>query len=475
MITIYHFIAKKLFADIRFWIVFFFIVRLYGITNPPLEVNTNWRQCDVLMIARNFFETDANILYPRVDMAGTHTGIVGSEFPLYNYSIYTVSLVFGYNHWYGRIINLVLTSLGAFFFFALVRDYFNERAAFAATILFLISQGFALSRTTLPDPFALSFCFFSLYYGLKYLREGDYLPLFLFLILGAIGCLSKISAATLLTVLAIPIIDKSILVKRKLMLTAAGLIVLTMVVAWYFYWVPHLNTTYHFGGHFFMGMEFFKGLNQLFEHWPKVLKQFYDAPLKYTGFATFLIGLFLCIRHKKWIYLVVFLIPFTSYLLIIIKTGEMFTVNYHYPYLFVPSMAFVAGLGLSQLRSEKLVFIILFIVGIEGIANQAHMFRIREPFKSFTELEKIVDEAGIQQDDLITVNGHHPHLSTPLYFAHRKGWNVSRADLLKPGQIEQLKKEGCKYILVLKKAFGDYVELEFPKVHDSDNFAIYKL
>ena len=112
-------IKQEIFArakDIRYWIIFFFIIRLYGITNPPLEVNSTWRQCDVLMIARNFHDFNPNILYPTVDVAGDLTGIVGSEFPLYNYSIYVVAAIFGYDHWYGRLINLILTSLAAFFF-----------------------------------------------------------------------------------------------------------------------------------------------------------------------------------------------------------------------------------------------------------------------------------------------------------------------------------------------------------------------
>ena len=56
--------------DIRFWIILLFIIRLYGITNPPLDAASTWRQTDVLMIARNFYEIDSNILFPRTDSAG---------------------------------------------------------------------------------------------------------------------------------------------------------------------------------------------------------------------------------------------------------------------------------------------------------------------------------------------------------------------------------------------------------------------
>src|SRR5688572_20790329 len=99
--------SVHIFGDIRFWIVFFFILRLYGITFPPLEVGHNWRQTDGLMIARNFYEIDSNFFLPRVDLAGEKTGIVGSEFPVLNYLIYIAYNIFGYEHWYGRLIVLI--------------------------------------------------------------------------------------------------------------------------------------------------------------------------------------------------------------------------------------------------------------------------------------------------------------------------------------------------------------------------------
>ena len=83
--------AFPYFSNIRFWIVVLFIIRLIGITNPPLEVEHNWRQTTVTMVARNFLEVDNNIFYPRVDFAGDKTGITGMEFPLLNYMIYGVA------------------------------------------------------------------------------------------------------------------------------------------------------------------------------------------------------------------------------------------------------------------------------------------------------------------------------------------------------------------------------------------------
>ena len=68
---------KLYLKDIRFWILLFFVVRLYGIFFPPLEVSHNWRQTTVTMVARNFVEDGADILHPKIDIAGEKSGITG--------------------------------------------------------------------------------------------------------------------------------------------------------------------------------------------------------------------------------------------------------------------------------------------------------------------------------------------------------------------------------------------------------------
>ena len=112
-------INKNTFLNIKFWIIAFFILRLFHITNPPLEVSHNWRQTTVTMVARNFEEVNNNIFYPRLDIDGDKAGVTGMEFPVFNYLIYLMSLLFGYEHWYGRLINLIVSSFGIYFFYKL--------------------------------------------------------------------------------------------------------------------------------------------------------------------------------------------------------------------------------------------------------------------------------------------------------------------------------------------------------------------
>jgi hypothetical protein len=142
---------QKQFSDIRFWILLCFFVRLLGITNAPLEVGHNWRQTLGTMVIRNFYETEANIFYPRIDIGGDESGITGMEFPLFNYIGYLLCLLFGYQHWYGRLINLVVSSFGLYMFYRLIRDYMkDDRLAFYSTISLIFSLWFAGRKGVSP-------------------------------------------------------------------------------------------------------------------------------------------------------------------------------------------------------------------------------------------------------------------------------------------------------------------------------------
>ena len=465
-------LSIRLAKDIRFWILFFFLLRMYAITNPPLEVGHNWRQTDGLMIVRNFYERDANIFYPTVDVAGEKTGIVGSEFPILNYLTFIVCKVFGYEHWYGRLVVLIFSCFGVFYFYKLILKHFGESPAFNSSIVLLVSFWFSYSRKIIPDAFAVSLCIISLYYAFRYFEDGKWTHLLLFFVLGLVGCLSKILAATILTVLLIPFIDRGIPSARKIVFVLFSLLILGGVSWWYFYWVPFLNNTYGLGDHFFMGYSFPEGAKSLISKWPIVLKRFYDTALKYTGFAAFLAGLYFLIRNQERLKLAVFLLPFISFLVLLTKTGGSISGDTYYVLTVIPCMAFVTGCGLAHIKNKKIVAAILFVVAVEGLAAQIYDFRIRQPYRALADLENIMDGLS-ERNDLIVVNSE-AHNPTAMYFTHRRGWTAPNGLLSDSRYLNDIREKGCKYVVVVKKLYGD-LNLEYPTVHDSEYFKIYSL
>ena len=462
------------YRDIRFWLTFLFIIRLYAITLPPLEFQHPWRQTDGLMIARNFYETLPNIFYPMVDTAGEKSGITGSEFPILNYLIYLTSLIFGYQHWYGRLIVLIFSTLGSFYFYKSIKKFFDETVAFNATIILTASYWFSYSRKIFPDCFALSLCLIALYFILEYLEKGKTRHLFLYLLLGSIGGLAKISAAIVLSTLAIPLFSQKYPAYRKVWMMVVSGGVLIAVIGWYFVWVPYLNETYGYADHFLMGYPLSRGWSEIQAAWPAVLRRLFIVPTKYLGLIIFSGSLIYILYKRQWIVFLIFIIPYIFFLLIILKTGSSLIADQYYILCSIPALAFICGYGLSYLP-RRIGMLILFATAVENIGDQINDFKIHKLNSAFENLESIVDSVSTRKDLFVINSGE--YCPTIMYFAHRKGWTVSPRLLVEPGFLEGVKQKGCKFVLVAKQMYGENydVKLDLPQLFESESFRVYSL
>jgi hypothetical protein len=467
------FFALPLFKDIRFWIVFFFLIRMYGITNPPLEVAHNWRQTTGTMVTRNFYEGSSNILYPKIDFAGEKTGITGMEFPLLNYLDYLVSEVFGYQHWYGRLINLIVSSFGIWFFFRLLKRYFTKETAFNASIILLTSIWFAYSRKIMPDTFATSLVIIGFYYAALFFEEEKrkWLHILLFASFTLLGVLAKLPAGFLLVLYVFFIFNRKISIHLKIVFFVVSGIILAPIAWWYFSWVPYLVEKYEFW-HFFMGKPISIGARELIENIGDGLKHFYDSALKFIGFGLFLVGLFFAFKKRSQLLLWILGLGFAAFLVIALKAGFTFTHHSYYIIPFVPIMALVAGYGVAGIQKNRVQIILLAVIILEGTLNQIHDFRLKEHERAFVKLESDLDQFS-KRSDLIVVNTiDNP---TPIYFAHRKGWVASNDELLNEVFRKDIHQKGCKYIVILKRYLGGELYLELPVVLNTKDWVVYKL
>ena len=459
--------------DIRFWIIFFAIIRLYGITNPPLEIAHSWRQTTVTMAARNFYEIDANILYPRIDISEDLTGITGMEFPILNYMIYLVAEVFGYQHWYGRLINLIISSIGCWFFYLLLKKYFKENIAFYSTFILLVSLWFCYSRKIMPDTFSMSLIIIGLYYGTNYFHSEKprFVDLFLYALATLAGLLSKLPSGFALVLFVFPIFDKNIALQKKVIFCTVSLVICLPVLFWYWYWTPYLVKEFGLF-HFFMGKEMMNGLCELGERWVQTLAHFYDDSLKFIGFGVFLIGLTMCFVKKEKLILRILGLCFLAFFVVMMKSGSTFSIHSYYVIPFVPVMALVAGFGIASIGRAKLRVLFLAVIALENILNQKSDFVIRDYRVPILHLEAVMDNFS-ERSDLIVINsGENP---TAVYFAHRKGWIAENQQLADKGFVDDLVDRGCKYAVILKKAFGEDMKMDYEIMFDSEDYTIYRL
>lgn len=463
---------KHFFSDSRFWILLSFILRLYHITNPPLEVVHNWRQTTVTMPARNFVETGPDILFPKVDFAGDKTGITGMEFPLLNYFMYLVSLVFGYAHWYGRLINLIFSTVGLLFFHRLIKKYFNEAVAFNSTFILIFSIWFSYSRKIMPDTFSMSLVIMGLYYGTAFLdNKASLKNIMLYALFVLSGILSKLPAGYILIILLPFLYSSNISLSRKLVFSTVSLVVVAIVSAWYFYWVPHLNKVFGFD-HFFMGKSLSDGFSDIIMNFNKALEKFYRQALGFTGFIVFVTGTVVVFRKKEKKPAIVLVLCSLAFLPVVIKGGFAFYNHSYYIIPFAPVMALVCGWFISGLNNKKAAVVLLSLITIECIISNNNDFYIKEQHMAILNLEKDFDRFS-KRTDLILVNSG--NVPTPVYFAHRKGWIDYNENISNATYIDTLHKKGLKYIVILKRAFGTDLLLKYKQVLSNNDYTIYKL
>lgn len=457
-------------ADIRFWIVVFLLVRLFGITNPPLEIAHSWRMVTTNMYARNFLEVDNSILYTRVDMAGELTGITAKEFPLFNYLIYLVSLVFGWQHWYGRLINLIISSIGSYFFYLTVKRFFREKHAFASTIVLMGSIWFAYSRKIMPDTFSMSLVMAGLYYGLRYLYQGGKFNLFLYLILGSAGVLSKIPSVYVFCLFLFPFLDRDLSILRKIWILSASVLLLGLNTLWYFYWVPSIIKTYGFVH--YPERAFIEGAQQIFDDPSGLFYRFYwSALMSYVSFGVFVGGILFAFIRKKWNLLLIFLLLLLTFFIFILKAGSSFTWHNYYIIPFVPAMAFVSGFLLSEIKWKWAFGLLLVVLAVEGIANQQHEFFVPPGERYKLDLEAIADSVSTRSDLIAVSGGHNPQ---QLYFAHRKGWALNDDEMDTGEKINNFRDLGARYLFVNKLSLIREFD-QYPVVYENDHYRIYAL
>lgn len=466
-----HWLRHPFFSDIRFWILLFAAVRLVGITDPPLEVAENWRQSTVLMVARNYYELGPDLLHPRIDFAGEKTGITSMEFPLLNYLVYSVAKVFGWADWYGRVIVLLSSMLGALAFHRLVARYMGMRRALIATLLLMSSLWFEYGRKTMPDVFALSLVMTGLWCissALDGKRPRLMWPLAFALL--TLGVLSKLPAVALFAAMGPMWFLARKHRLRVLLSTAVAILALLPSIWWYGTWNPHLLRTYGFW-HFFMGVNMGQGLRELLMWWKEVANMFYFNAMVFSGFAAFLWGLFVSIRHRAWVLLATVGLFGVTLVIFMLESGSNFPTHPYYILPFIPIMAVVAAYGLDKLRSPRWVWLFTAVIMIEGVANMQHDLYQRPDQKELLTLEPLLDQVSERQDRIVINAGEIP---TAMYFAHRKGWLAKNEDLQRPAFIDSLAELGCRYILILKdKGQGD-VMLPRPVVAENEHFRVLR-
>lgn len=456
-------------GDIRFWILIFFAIRLIGIQNPPLETGHNWRQSLTNMTTRNLERDDWDMLHPRTDMAGEKSGIFGAEFPLYNLLCATFNHLFGYTHAQGRWISLLFSSLAIWCFYLTLKNIENEKIAFSAALILIVSIWFSFSRKIMPDVFSVSFMLISVYFMQRYLVKRNGIFLLTGGLLAALAMLSKLPSVLFAVLLIIPILQPGLSLRKKGYILGTAGIAIGLAGLWYFQHVPYLVDTYGFALYFPKSLS--EGWHEVSLHLPELWEKFYFSALhSWLAFAFCVLGCIVLFK-KKEAYAIIILIGFVGILgVFILKTGAVFPLHNYYIIPFVPVMAWLCAKGLSLLP-DKAVSLVLILISAEGILNQQHDFFIKEKETYKLRLTDIAKAHSMPDDLWVMSGGPGPQR---LYFADRKGWPADTNQYEDSTYMQDKINKGAKYFML---DINEHTGVHFPwkVVYEDPDWILYDL
>ena len=434
----------KAYSNIAFWIGLFFLVHLIGIYHPPIEAAHSWRQATGLMVARNYFEGNTSFFFPMVDETNGGIGIIGMEFPILYYLQGKLAHLFGFHVAIGRLINVIISSVGVGYFYALIRRFAIEKTAFYATLLLMISCFFMYSRKVMPDTEAIAFYVIGIYYYFNALSRGSWKDIGLAFFFLSLGLLVKIAVLPLLAMVVFSYVYFRNKPKKSLVFFLP-FIALVPAFLWYFAWNPYLAATY--GNWYNIGGDLSDGAQALMESPLKLLEQVFFHPFfSYLVWGVLFFGLYKVFSKGLTLALslslALFIILFAAYAL---KSGTIFISHEYYILPLVPVLAVFGGYGLAHLG--KYAWICSVLIALEALGNQAHDFRYNHN-ESYKLTLTTIGRKYIPTNALVAINGNiNPQ---ELYFLGRKGWNLSDELLCNKEQQHALKAKGCAFWIVNK-------------------------
>jgi hypothetical protein len=442
---------------------------MFFITTPPIEKSHNWRQTLTNTIARNYANNETPFKYPMVDHGGIRSGVIGSEFPVYNFAIAKCMKWFGFKHWYGRLINLIFTCLGMLAFAGIISRLFNKKVAFYASLFLLFSVWFTFGRKIMPDTLSISLVLLGMYCGLRFLAVGKWYWLLSVPLLIALGILIKLPAAVVLAPFSLLIFNPNWKIERRLLVAIMCIVSIIPAYQWYFKWMIHLN---EFGFSLYFPRSLSEGWSEILKLPKQTITNFvFHSFFSYFAFTIFSVSLIVLVIKKRVKPLAILLITSVVFLYFMLKTGLTFSLHSYYMIPFIPVMALICGLGLSILPYKKIAPYMLLLFGVESFANQHHDLRIGKTDHEYLQLEQIADSIAGRDEKIICNGGVSPTLN---YFLNRKGWSLKESDQNNV-HLDSICRYGAKYLYIYRSDFDPTHSVYSQKIFENEFLKVFKM
>lgn len=397
-------------------------LRLYRVTAPPIDY-LSWRDTQTLMVARNFYRTDMNILTPAVDWRTTYEvhpkGTVGgTEFMVVPFLTALVYHLFGIRFWVGRVVPIAFALLGTAYFHRLVARFYGPRCATISALLLTVSPYFLYcGRCHMPEPFVYAMSFAALYYYDKWFEDGanrTFAAAALFALLMALG---KPQVGVMVIPMAFLTFHRfgwRAFAQKRLYLFA---MLVGVPFAAYMYWTSHViipHTGISFSG---TGAFNFKRWLTNPEYYAAIGKSVFLWSVTPLVCLLAAVGLFTCGCDPRRYFVHSWLAGALS--LFVLMPGSC-APNGYYQLILEPPFAILAGLALSSRPARRLLSApAIVLVAAAATCSLYIAARLYVPqYGSDYRCGAWIRE-NTPQDALVLTSAPSPAC---LYFADRVGW-----------------------------------------------------
>lgn len=216
-----------------FGMLLFVVGHVFFIHLPPTG-NHVWRQSNSLALAKNFYEEDMNILEPRVDKRNMKSGVTGTNFPLYEWTLACSYKVFGFHHGLHRVYALLISLLSFLMVYLVFKERSEEVGRVAAWIFLFNPLVFYYGFSALPDMMAILLILFANLLVIRIFKNPKWYLYLLIVLFSAIALMIKFTYVLWLVIPFVMVDYKEI--RTKLVpLSISFFFALIPVVIWYKY------------------------------------------------------------------------------------------------------------------------------------------------------------------------------------------------------------------------------------------------
>ena len=415
-----------------------------------------WRQCNTLSVARNYAQEDMRILYPRVDHRKNTNGVTGMSFPLYEHLLAQTYRLFGEQHLNHRLLQWLITALGALgLYLLLMRIFSSEKAALVAVFAYLWSpEIYYHSINAIPDILAMSTVIWSTYFFLRFRKEAEVHQLLLCMLFLSIAGLVKLQ----FSLFGLWFLVDRVAHKRwdqAFILSILGLLAGGLISNWYIHsiWLRYENNLQDYGLFLNPADNWADGLRIL------QMNLLTDLPEQLIGYGMLplvLIGLYFVMRKWHWrsyIGPLALVLSFSLFHIQELKQME-FHAYYMMPYVLFASL--MVAFAVHRMNSRFLNYLIPVLIAGQ-LVHSLNKIQPRYSDEQSGLPAEFLDEASLTQlQEAVQASeaslvGPDPTGCVYFYYLNCKGWNAFSMDQIEEkDHIEAAFEKGLIQTMVIK-------------------------